>query len=197
MTKIRNIYLYGELAEKYGKKFTMAVKSIPEAVHAINTFHPGFVSLIKSGKWHISRGKKRVWEKEDIKESEQLNEKTVNMNFGDGDFHITPAVEGSGQKGKGWLQIILGAVITVLGIVFDNYQLAALGISLMLGGLGTLLIKPPNTNPTENDRPEENRSFLFNGVINTMEEGGSIALTYGKFLVGSTVISSSYKAEEA
>lgn len=196
MTKVRNVYLYGELAKLYGDKFKLAVKSVPEAVRALNVFFPGIREHIRKGEYQICRGPIRAEKEEDLKETQQLTEKDVIMNFGNGDFHITPVLAGSDAKGKGWFQVILGAVITIIGIYTENPYLIALGISFMIGGVGTLLMKPPNLSPTSSDRPEANKSFQFNGVVNTMEEGGSVALTYGKFMVGSTVISSAYEAKE-
>lgn len=196
MTNVRTIHLYGELARLYGDKFKMAVKSLPEAVHALNTFFPGFKQYITDGRFQICRGPIRAEKEEDLQHTQQLTKKDVIMNFGNGDFHITPVLAGSDAKGKGWFQVILGAVITIIGVYTENPYLIALGVSFMIGGVGTLLIKPPNLSPTSTDRPDANKSFQFGGVINTMEEGEGIALTFGRWMCGSLVISSAYEAKE-
>jgi len=203
---IRNIYLYGDLGEKFGKIHKLAVSSIGEAIRAMEANFPGFKSHIKKeGQYQVCRGEVLAETEADLEKTEQLNEETVKMNFQTGDFHIAPVIEGADRNGKGWFQIILGIILIVVGAVLTAYgvggpiggYLINLGIGLVLSGLGTLLTPTPE-NPTtvEPDRPAENRSFLFNGPVNTMEQGGVIPLVYGRFTKGSTVLSAALQAED-
>jgi predicted phage tail protein len=199
---MRYLYLYGELEEKYGRAHRLAVKSVGEAIRAMEVNYPGFIKDIKKdGKYQVCRGPKRATKKSDLKKVEQLNEETVKLNFSKGDFHIAPVIEGSG-KGKGWVSVVLGAVLIVVGIVVYAYGNPALGgfliqmgIGIALYGVSTLLTPTPKS-PGQGDRPEENKSFLFNGTINTMEQGGPVPIAYGRYGVGSVVLSSSQQSED-
>lgn len=198
----RKVYLYGHLAEKYGNCFELAVKSVGEAVRALEANFRGFRQDIREGKYQVCRGPIAAFEEADLAHTTQLSEQEVSMKFGEGDFHIRPILDAAGNKGKGWVQIIVGAVLFVAGYftfgTTSSYglMLMGMGLSLAFNGVGTLLAPSPEGLDGEQDRPEENKSFLFNGVINTMAEGGAVPINYGKFICGSTVISSAYQAEE-
>jgi len=124
------------------------------------------------------------------------------LNFAKGDFHVTPDVEGSGNKG--WFQVILGAVLIVVGAVLVytgvggplGGYLINIGIGLMLTGVATLLAPSVDSPGGESDRPEENKSFLFNGAVNTMQQGGAVSLQYGRYKRGSTVLAVSLESRD-
>jgi len=201
---LRNVYLGGDLGEKFGKVHRLAVASVGEVIRAMECNFPGFKRHIKrNGEYQVCRGPIRVEKEEDLAVSEQLDEDTVKLNFANGDFHITPVLQGAGNKG--WFQVILGAVLIVVGaiLIYTGVGgplggfLVNMGIGLMLTGVATLLTPTPkDPNRGESDRPEENRSFLFNGPVNTMAQGGAIPLVYGRFKKGSTVLSASLQAED-
>ena len=48
----------------------------------------------------------------------------------------------------------------------------------------------------QQERPEERPSFIFNGAVNTMGQGGPVNLVYGRFLTGSAVVSAGTNAEQ-
>lgn len=198
----RKVYLYGHLAEKYGSCFELAVGSVSEAVRALEANFRGFRNYIREGYYQVCRGPKPAFEEADLAETDQLSEGEIFMNFGKGDFHIRPILDAAGSKGKNWIQIIVGAVLFVAGIwlggATSNYglMLMQMGLGLAFSGVAGLLAPTPDGLSGEQDRPEENKSFLFRGIINTMQEGGVVPLNYGKFLTGSTTITSAYQAEE-
>ena len=201
---LRNVYLYGELGEKFGKLHRIAINSVGEMMRAMECRFPGFKRHIKKDMgYQVCRGEIRVEKEEDLAVSEQLDDDTVKLNFAKGDFHVTPDVEGSGNKG--WFQVILGAVLIVVGAVLVytgvggplGGYLINIGIGLMLTGVATLLTPSPNDpNNGESDRPEENKSFLFNGAVNTMRQGGAVSLQYGRYKRGSTVLAVSLESRD-
>jgi predicted phage tail protein len=65
-------------------------------------------------------------------------------------------------------------------------------VAIALGGIATLIMGSPSMGPDGSAKAADaakRKSFLFNGGINTVEQGGAVPLVYGFTRVGSTVIS--------
>ena len=41
---MKKFYLYGKLGERFGREWSLNVKTVPEGIHAINANIPGFTS---------------------------------------------------------------------------------------------------------------------------------------------------------
>lgn len=122
----------------------------------------------------------------------------------DEDIYLVPFVYGSGGKRGGLLQIAIGvALIAAVGIptfpgagafnslAFEGFAgiaadsllatvIRGVAFNLILGGLQSLLLKPPK-NP-ERDRfetPERRNNDVFEGLANTVSSDTPIALHYG------------------
>lgn len=202
---LRNIHLDGWMAEHCGMKTVkLAVSSVGEAIRALEANFPGIKKKVSEGQFQICRGPIRAEKEEDLKETQQLTAEECGMNFEEGDFHITPVLEGGGESTKGWIMLIVGIILMAISFYYfpaGSYlgQLfMSVGLSLIFGGISDLLTPTPSTpaDAAESDRPAENKSFLFNSAVNTVEQGGPIPLIYGKFACGSTVISSALQAED-
>ncbi|MDR2926000.1 MAG: hypothetical protein LBU76_08685, partial [Azoarcus sp.] len=104
----------------------------------------------------------------------------------DGVIRIVPAVAGAKN---GVLQTILGVVLVVVGYFVPGAQgLIPVGVSMLLGGVITMLTKPPKTKgPAE--RPDNLPSYGFDGATNTTAQGNPVPLFYGELIVGSQVVS--------
>lgn len=187
---MRVVHLYGDLAEKYGSKHRLNVASIGEAIRALEANYKGFRETIrKKGKYEVVRG--------DTLKDEHLSEETARMNYGKGDFHIAPVVEGAGESG-GIIMTIIGVALLVIAffIPVTAPYLVPLGIGLIAGGVSIMLTPTPNNDDYgEQEDPAERNSFYFDGPTNTMEQGGVIPLVYGRMVVGSTVVSAGIKVE--
>lgn len=188
---LKTVHLYGDLAEKYGDKHKLDVKSVGEAMRALEANHNGFLKSIKrDGYYEVVRG--------ETLNDEHLDEKTLGMTFGKGDFHISPMVEGSGGKNGGIIMAVIGVALLVVAYfvpVLASY-LVPLGISLIIGGVGQMLAGTPSVGVNDygsQESPEERSSFYFSGPTNTMEQGGVLPLVYGRMTLGSTVVSAGIK----
>ena len=194
---LRKVILHGYLGDKYGKEHILSVKSIAEAMRALMciTKQKGqndFIPIVREGVFHVVNG-------DDVDTGTTLHtEDQLKMNMENGKaFHIVPYIEGSG--GNGVVQTVIGAVLIVIGIIllytplsFMSPYLINTGIVMMLSGIATMLAPKPE----ESEDPDSRKSFMFNGAMNTMEQGGAIALTYGRFMVGSVVIGSELSIEQ-
>jgi predicted phage tail protein len=122
-----------------------------------------------------------------------LTRQELNMPCGDEDIRIAPIIQGSSKGGL--FGIILGAVLVVAGIVFENPQLVYMGAALALGGVAQMLTPTPK-GLSSGDTGASKASYNFNGPVNTVAQGNPVPLLYGRMIVGSAVISGSVYAED-
>lgn len=103
--------------------------------------------------------------------------------------------------GLGIFELIAGVVLVVAGILLSA---TGFGVPLIVAGIGLLASgviatffgpKPPVTAAHQasdrGDTKDGVSSYLFNGPVNTVAQGGAVPLLYGRMIVGSQVISSS------
>lgn len=206
---MRDIYLYGAL-EKFGKHHRLDVKTTAEAVKALCVLHKGFRQELTTGLYRVVRG--------DAQKGLVLGDSDLSFRLGKGELHIIPVPHGSGRGvGKVILgtALIAGAFIgapavvgalgptqgfattafTAFGTSFTYGNIAAMGVSLALSGISQALSPRPKA-PAAYQGTEERPSFLFNGVVNSTEQGGPVPVWYGRVRVGSIVASGSLIAEE-
>lgn len=187
---LRTIHLYGALAEKYGDKHRLDVKSISEVMRAMEANNPGFLKNIgRETKYEVVRGSSL--------KGEHIYGKRIWMQYGKGDFHIAPIIEGSGGDTMQWIFVVLGAALIIAGAYTDNPCMISLGVSLMFSGVSMMLSSNPSSSDDygNQESPEERASFYFSGPTNTMEQGGVLPLVYGRMIIGSTVVSAGIKVE--
>ena len=106
---------------------------------------------------------------------------------------IIPVLEGANSDILGIFTAILGAILIVVGAVFGfNPGLIMAGITLLAGGVFSLLARPPKFEDFREIEQGGKTSYLFSGPQNVIGEGGPVPMGYGLALVGSQTISSSY-----
>lgn len=165
---LKNIFLYGNLREKYGEKLCLDVNSVGEALRAIDANRPGFlIDLKQNQKYEVVRG-------ESLTKGEHLEcYDQLIMHYGKGDFHIAPATEGSLEP----FTIFLIVMVLLMAVAFVLMSPAAID------------------DYGDREDPNERRSFHFGGPTNTTEQGGVLPLVYGRMIVGSTVVSAGINVE--
>jgi len=186
---IRNVYLYGDLAEKYGKVHRMAADSVAEVIQMMQANYQDFRKTILPGSFAILRGNSI----DDYEEN--LTEEQLCMRYRKGDWHIIPEGCGAGGDGGVW-QFVAGAVLTIAGIYFQQPWLIQLGVGLMLSGVATMLSPVPDTSDLSNEETDERASLIYNGGVNNIEQGGPIPIVYGNCMAGSILISSDVEVAE-
>ena len=201
------IHLHGFIGDIYGTKPIVAYgRNIQEAFKWIGAkFGQNFTNVIHEGAWHLTVGKRNS---EELHEEDTfVSEDTIEFNFNEEEFHLFPAITGSG---RGIGQIIMGVVLIVVavlmfwnplgwsaavgaGATFSGSAIATValaGVASLANGLATTLA----SNPSVQDYAlmggaEAKPSFIFNGIVNNIEQGVPVPLVYGLHLTGSTVIS--------
>ncbi|OLL29493.1 phage tail protein [Burkholderia sp. SRS-W-2-2016] len=170
------VIFYGDMVPRFGKSYSLDVRSPREALHALMTQIEGLRQYFRD---HPSRAFLVRGTHQDYDESD------IDYPQASGTLKIVPLVHGAGALGK----VLLGAVVAVVGAFTPlSAFLVPLGVSIALGGLAQLLTPRISTAATP-EKPENQPSFAFDGAVNTMGQGGPVSLGYGRMVVGGQVIS--------
>lgn len=184
MTTIR---LYGEMGRRFGRVHHahLDTNTPAEAVRYLCSQFPKARAYLMGAKdrgkaFAVFRGKENLTR-------EQLAEPA-----GADDIRIAPVIIGA--KSGGLFNMILGAVLIVAGVYFQNPYLVSTGVAMVAGGVVQLLTPMPKA-PKGRDSPDNSASYVFNGAVNTQAQGNPVPLLYGRMIVGSAVISAGINAE--
>jgi predicted phage tail protein len=207
---MRDVFLHGYLGEQFGHQHRLEVSTVGGICWAMESQQGGFFKAIKEGTYQIYRG--------EVLSENTLSEVELPMIFhGDAPFHMVPAIEGSGSGGSGKAvgAIVLGIVIiatagagaagalgasgamfgtsaaVAAGTSFASWgSLALFGGALALSGVSQLMAATPKVDDySTKDKADDQKSFLFNGPVNTIEQGTVLPIVFGRHMIGSTVIS--------
>lgn len=186
---IRTVRLYGSLGKKFGRvhRFALDNNTPAEAVAALQSQFKGFTA-------HMMQAKDRGMGFVVFAGKRNLREDQLKHPVGDDDIRIAPMILGS--KNGGIFNIILGAVLIVVGAVYgyytqdwaDAWNIIDAGIAMAAGGVVQLLAPHPKGNASK-DSAANTPSYAFNGPVNTEAQGHPVPLLYGRLKVGSAVIS--------
>jgi predicted phage tail protein len=201
MTEIK---LHGILGEAIGEKWRLAVKSVSEAIHAIEILSKRklYKFLMDCDKRNIAfkvliNNKPFIPDKPlTVKETDSIkNSELCIRNTNIKSIDIVPIIEGADSN---VLSIVLGAILIVVGVILIETPFGAplilAGIGLVAAGVVNLLTSPPKFEDFREIKGGAGQaSYLFSGPQNTVREGGPVPVGYGRLLVGSQVISASYE----
>jgi predicted phage tail protein len=182
------ILLYGELGQRFGRQFDFHIHSPAEAIRALAVQLPGFRQFFLD---HRDQPFKVLGEING--HAHEYSEDDLANPQSKGVLKIVPQVSGSSAAGR----IILGgaliglALLNPAGFLSAKFAsgLTALGGSLALGGAAELIAKRFSPNQNQQEKPENQPSYTFDGAVNTMGQGGPVPIGYGRMMIGSQVIS--------
>lgn len=188
---LKDIKLYGHLGRRFGKLHRLDVAGPLDAIRALSVLKPGFEQALVR-----HPGGYRVF-----MDASALHSRDELHLPGRREIRIVPVVQGAGN---GIGQIFMGVALVVAGIYAPELlpemgasasvastvgtMAISFGASLVLGGLAQMLAKNPAS------RPNSSASYLFNGPVNTTEQGNPVPVLYGRLIVGSQVVSASLAA---
>jgi predicted phage tail protein len=206
------VNLHGKLGQDLGETWELDVSSVSEALHAID------INTKKLRQWLITYKDEYEYEilvdqnnlfneTPDYKNIDELKNSEFCLNIKDKikTIDIVPSIIGSGGFGK--IALGVGAMIGAVALaVFTPFLLPAVslgfaGLGLIAAGTSELLSKPPpsvpftaqQTNPIDGQGQAGGAvSYLFNGPVNTVGEGGPVPVGYGQLLVGGNNVFSNY-----
>lgn len=201
--RIRTIKLSGALGQRFGKKHFLAVDSAAEAVRALGVLFPGFNRFLNESRdtgmaFAVFYGKRNIGESE------------LRDPPGQDVIRIAPVVQGS--KNNGGLQTVLGIALVVVASIYGTPASGAatsgalfgggawgvvgsVGISLALGGVAQM-VAGTKTGIDSSEAADNQPSYNFSGIKNTVTQGNPVPLCYGEMTVGSAMISLGIVAED-
>lgn len=220
MTGLTRINLHDSLGDFIGRKtWELKVSSVPEAIRAINTMTNG--KLFR----YLSDEQNKNQEYEVLVNNKTLippNRESVVDDLDKSEFalqydnlesiDIVPSISGSDKNILGIVLIVVAVALIATGVGAAAGAGWATGItgtlgvgstSLIVAGLGLaasgamiLLSKPPKFEPFGNIDQGQRDSYLFNGPVNTVSEGGPVPIGYGELIVGSNVIAQNLQVRD-
>lgn len=203
--RIRTIRLYGKLGARFGRIHFLAVNSAAEAVRALGILHQGFNQFLADSKdvglsFAVFYGKRNL-------SQDQLRDPPSHN-----DIRIAPVVQGS--KNGGGLQTVIGVVLIAVASYFSGGLAAtgsgalygatatavwtavgAVGFSLAIGGVAQM-VTGTQTGIDSSEAADNQPSYNFAGIKNTVTQGNPVPLCYGEMTVGSAMISLGIVAED-
>ena len=184
----RKIILKGQMGKLFGEEHNLNVRSVQEAMHAIDVMKGGLRRYLmectdQGTVFTVQKGKTvKDYTKENMPNFLAADELPF---IDDEDIIITPIPSGAASKLESWAKIIIGVILMVLSFTLDpsGSTAAALfstGMQLALKGIIELTTPDPDSN-------NEESATLFNGPVNTTKTGVPIPMAYGKVQAGGVV----------
>ena len=172
-----NVRFYGSL-KQFGSEFRLDCKTPAEVVQALTSQIPKLRQFIQQGLFTVRVGREYL--------DNRYLEQGLNQHLkDDSTVHFTPVLKGS--KKAGLFQTIVGAVVVVVGAVFQQYYLVGAGIAMVAGGVAQMLTKMPPMSTSKD--AERKQSTSFSNLSNMAAQGRPMPLAYGRIRVGSLIIS--------
>ena len=189
---LKTIKLYGILAKKFGKEFHLAVDNTREAMRALCVQVQGFEHFMLHA--HEQGLEFAVFQDE-----QNISEAELDMSTSAKVLKVVPKVKGAG--GNGVLQVILGAILVVVGYftfgATSPYGVALIGagIGTMVGGVAQMLMPQADTLQDENqDGNKANKGF--GSAVTTVAQGNPVPVLYGQREVGGFIASAGQYPED-
>lgn len=185
--KMQVVLLSGSLAKLFGRYHRISTSAgFKDIIGYFKSQFPGFEkhmleSSEKGLRYAVFNGKENIGE-------EDLDKPT-----GREIIRIVPVIAGS--KRSGILQTIIGVVLIVVGVFFQQPWAVQLGAGLAIGG-AIQMLSPQAKGLGTQDSPNNRPSYSFNGPVNTSVQGNPVPLLYGRMIVGSAVISAEIYSED-
>ena len=191
------VTLHGELGEAVGgKEWNLAVSSVGEAMRAIQInssgrLYPYLFEAVKVEKKYkvLVDGKELDTSDIDVNNPETVHSSELLIERKFKKLDVIPVLEGGL-----FAPVILGAVLMSAGLLIPNMMLVMIGLALLINGIANLMAEPPDFEEfREFESSQTQASYLFNGPQNSIREGGSVPVGYGRLLVGSQLVGASYE----
>ena len=175
---LKTIKLYGVLGKKFGKEFKLAVESTREAVRALSVQVPGFEQFMLTAHEHGLTFAV-------FQDDENISEDQIDFETGAKVIKIVPKVIGAGGDG-GVINLILGAVMVVVGAWTGQAWLVGMGIGMVAGGVAQMLA--PKVDAQDQNQDGNKSNFGFGGAVTTIAQGNPIPILYGQREVGGFIV---------
>lgn len=175
---LKTIKLYGVLGKKFGKEFKLAVESTREAVRALSVQVQGFEQFMLNA--HEQGLAFAIFQ-----DDENISEDQIDFDTGAKVIKIVPKVMGAGGDG-GVINLILGAVMVVVGAWTGQAWLVGMGVGMVAGGVAQMLT--PKVDAQDQNQDGNKSNFGFGGAVTTIAQGNPVPILYGQREVGGFIV---------
>jgi len=199
-----NVYLYGELRNKFGEEFKFNINSAKEALLAINANKRGFLDEIKKLEM------KGIHYRMVIDDCVVQHPKEAEVQKTPNEIHIVPIVWGAGKNGMAIGMIVVGLALVAMtgglgsGLALGYFSTAAagstaaalgttlgmIGASIAVQGVMSLLTPKPKADFNQ-EVQAGGKSYLFGNKPANASQGQAVPVGYGRLKIGSSQISAS------
>lgn len=197
---LRNVYLQGELGERYGEKRQIDADSFIDVINCLSAnfddFRSYFAECLDKDIYFAFKISNKVAE----------NAEDFFIPLQEGDIIITPVPAGEGKLGKA-----LGAALGIVLMVASGGLAAPVGAALGLGAKGTAVVgglfKMLGTNMFNSNvqkllaedpsaDTEQDPSYLFTGSDQNISSDDPVPICYGRLRVPSRPVSFEVRVED-
>ncbi|WP_414146875.1 tail assembly protein [Erwinia sp. BNK-24-b] len=204
---LKTMTLSGALAKKFGKTHRYHVADLREMLRALCSTVPGFKKYVSNA--HLNGVRFTFWSG-----GANIGLEEFDMSRGAEEYRMMPVIEG--RKSGGTLQVVIGAVALVAAFFTAGASLAAwgatlgmttgaaaaaggaalattaltgMGLSMMLGGVVSMLTPQPKYNVGSSSSTDNQPNYAFGAPVNTVSMGYPVPLLYGQREIGGAIIS--------
>ena len=198
---MRNVYLEGEMGERFGTGFQVNAPKVSDVLRCIECNHPSFKQYL------IKCHEESVGFEIDVANSKIDYTEELLMNLKEGDVTITPLPAGSKSGGGKILAAIAlialavamptiaGSLMHIVPAAGGGTAMAGIGVGMAANmgviqlGLGALAVNLGMTGIMQMMAPDpavdgdQEQNYLFNGNQQNIVEGDPIPVLYGKLRV--------------
>lgn len=195
---LKKMTLSGGLAKKFGKVHQFHVADMREMLRAMCASVPGFKKYVSNA--HLNGVRFAFYSG-----GKNIGLEEFDMSTGATEYRMSQVIEGSKQAGV--LQIVIGAIALVAAFFTAGASLAAwgaamtagaigattiltgIGISMMLGGVVSMLTPQPSYNIGSASSTDNQPNYAFGAPVNTVAMGYPVPVLYGQREIGGAIIS--------
>lgn len=195
---LKKMTLSGGLAKKFGKVHLFHVADMREMLRAMCASVPGFKKYVSNA--HLNGVRFAFYSG-----GKNIGLEEFDMSTGATEYRMSQVIEGSKQAGV--LQIVIGAIALVAAFFTAGASLAAwgaamtagaigattiltgIGISMMLGGVVSMLTPQPSYNIGSASSTDNQPNYAFGAPVNTVAMGYPVPVLYGRREIGGAIIS--------
>lgn len=183
---MKKVYLHGKMGEKFGSEWHFNVKTIPEALRAIDCNCEGFLDYFQKkinegNKYFIfKKDYRNIKSKKDFEDSLVLDKDEALLEIESEEIHLVPSVQGSipglGEAIAAWAVefFTVSTLINIVVMTAISYGIA-------------MLTKPPDEEEAD-VKTITSKSYVMNGASNRAAQGIPVPIGYGRLMVGSVNI---------
>ena len=176
-----NVFLYGELRNKFGSEFKFRVNSTKEALQAINANRRGFLNETKK------LALKGVHYRVIVDDYIILNPKEAEIKKIPKEIHIVPIVWGAGVETAFWMFLMeMGLEVATAELIMST--VTYLAVAAVTAGVMMLLYPQPKPDFNQ-EVMAGSKSYLFGNKPNNTAQGQAVPVGYGRLKIAGSQIS--------